>query len=157
MAERDFIQWQPLAVFQTEHLTHIGACAQALDGEAALGVLLQFPLLFAIRAIGGGQAGDLPQSFFIGCVARLCGFDAAAQGLENLGLGFYRVQGGKGHFIGLEQGVLLAGDIGRLQATAREHAVEQGLGSGFGALQGAGMDQQLFSVRAALGDQPGGA
>ena len=43
-----------------------------------------------------------------------------------------------------------------MQAAAGEHAIEQGLGGGFGALQGAGVHQQLVGTRATLGDQPGG-
>ena len=157
IAEGDLVQWQALAVLQAEHFTHVGTGAQALDREAALGVFFEYPGLLAVRAIGGRQAGDFPEFFFKGFVAHLCGFNTAAQSLEDLGLGFCRVKGGKWHFIGLEQGVLFACNIARLEPATGEHAVEQGLGRGFGALQGAGMDQQLAGVRAAFGDQPGSA
>ena len=157
ITEGDLVQRQALAVLQAEHFAHVGPGAQALDREAALGIFFEHPGLFAVRAISTRQAGHFPEFFFIGFVACLGGFDAAPQGFEYAGLGFVRVECGKWHFIGLEQGVLFACNVGRLETATGEHAVEQGLGRGFGALQGAGMDQQLAGVRAAFGDQPGSA
>ena len=78
----------------------------------------------AVGAVHVWQAGHFTQGFFKRGVTLLGGLHAAAQCLEDLRLGFFGVQRGKAHFIGLEQGVLFARHVGGLEAAAGEHAVE---------------------------------